>query len=65
MCACTNLDENSFGDYSNVSLHFVFMKLFHQITPYLIWVVGVGQFVMEGREGGKKGRRGKGNKMLF
>ena len=30
-----------FGGYSNVSLHFVSKKLFHQITPYMIitrWV---------------------------
>ena len=27
---------HQFG-YSNVSLHFVFTKLFHQITPYLIF----------------------------
>ena len=34
----TNLAEAFFGGYSNVSLHFVFTKLFHQITPYLIGI---------------------------
>ena len=28
--------EHFFGGYSNVALHFLFKKLFHQITPYLI-----------------------------
>ena len=37
--------ENLFAGYSNVSVHFVFTKLFHQITPYLIIIqVGVNFF---------------------
>ena len=37
--ACTCMHQfawNFFAGYSNVSLHFVFTKLFHQITPYMI-----------------------------
>ena len=36
MRAWTNLAETNFAGYFNVSVHFVFTKLFHQITPYLI-----------------------------
>ena len=48
MDACTNLAEKCVGAYSNVSLHFVFTKLFHQIIHYLIFG-GMGQFVMKER----------------
>ena len=49
MCS-TNLVENFFGGYSNVYLYFVFKKLFHQITPYLIFLGGARQFVTEKKQ---------------
>ena len=35
-CACIYLAENLFGGYSNVSLHFAFTMLFHQITHLIL-----------------------------
>ena len=34
MHACINLAEQFLGGFSYVSSHFVFTKLFHQITPF-------------------------------
>ena len=52
MRACTNLAEQIFAHYINVSVHFVFTKLFHQITPYLIITqVGVNFFMCTHKNG--------------
>ena len=51
--AVARMCMHRFGGYSNVALHFLFTKLFHQINPYLI----LGGGTIHDGAGGKEERR--------